>query len=718
MGPHGLLLIYSLGNHICHAHHNNNNSNLFLQAQNKPPLSSDFIPGDTPTIYAGGGSTNQDSENSPQSSLFGATGDGLLAGISLLSLPAIIQQLGNLGLPNIGLNFDWNALGRQGLEGVVPNIQSKIGDALHDQKDEFGNLPPNFEFEPPPNKPLRGPDLEAPVWINGTDEEEQQFFINPLNLIQLLGQGGQIEKIGDNVGLSPNLLAPPPLGSPSDGQKTHKSGLPNGAIQGPLIPPKAGSSFLPSVIHSGPGPNSGTPFLPGLSVNQGHRTNPFPDIIPDDEINEDFLSTLLQIPVSHDDFSHKLPEVKHQEGSTWSQPEISSSDTSRTSFSGFRPSKPIPPPIDSIPVEDHSQIEGHQATDVVQEKNNNSTDETDLKAFFDLFEAFSKNSTDEEESNTTVPDSGDDNAPVEIKTGEPEEQEVSSLSDLLELMLGDKQEQNDTESIINPKDLTTEVNKKIPFLKDGIGEDALPTLSTLFKSPTLKKNLSNLGKSTTLFPPIIFDPTTSTSTELPTTTPTTTKPTTTATFSLVNFDPELVFNKKGIIKNSGDIPKLGQGVSVVKKPDNSFKRPGLVQPVDKSGDILTPSTTQVSPSRSVGQGGRIGVPTVQRVSHPLEQGVDLPPQQDREPIDGRIDEIKAEVSPLQDIGIKNTQFKNSDVSSIDWYFDNYHKEYDSTKELPVGGNRNREIVITSGCDRQVSHMRSFLLTLFLINLFL
>ena len=694
-------------------------------------MSSDFIPGDTPTIYAGGGSTNQDSQNSPQSSLFGSTGDGLLAGISLLSLPAIIQQLGNFGIPNIGLNLDWNALGRQGLEGVIPNIQSKIGDALHDQKDEFGNLPPNFEFEPPPNKPLRGPDLEAPVWINETDEGERQFFINPLNLIQLLGQGGKIENVGDNVGLSPNLLAPPLPGvsnNPPDSQKVHKSGLPNGSIQGPLIPPKAGSNFLPSVVHSGPGPNSGTPFLPGLSVNQGHRTNPFPDIIPDDEMNEDFLSTLLQIPVSHDDFSHKLdaesslPEVKHHQGGIWSQPEISSSDTIGTSFNGFRPSKPIPPPISSLPVDDHSLTE-NQNFDVIEEKKNNSTDETDLKAFFDLFEAFSnKNSTDEDKLNATILESIDD-TPVDSKTDDLKGQEVSSLSDLLELVLGDKEEKNDTESINNPKDSTTEVNKKIQFLNDGFDEQALPTLSTLFKSPALKKNLSNLGKSTTLFPPNIFDAATSTSTEAPITTPTTAKPTTTATFALVNYNPELVFSKKGILKSSDDIsdtwpPKLGQGVSVVRKPEHGFKRPGIVQPVDKSGDFLTPSTTQVSPSRSVGQGGRIGVPTVQRVSHPLEQGVDLPPQQDREPIDGTIGEIKAEVSPLQDVGIKNTQFKNSDVSSIDWYFDNYHKEYDSSKELPVGGNINKEIVISSGCERQIFPLTNMLFSFILITVFL
>ncbi|XP_037803875.1 proteoglycan 4-like [Penaeus monodon] len=118
-------------------------------------------------------------------------------------------------------------------------------------------------------------------------------------------------------------------------------------------------------------------------------------------------------------------------------------------------------------------------------------------------------------------------------------------------------------------------------------------------------------------------------------------------------------------------------------------RPGVVLPVDKSGEPLPgvrarvpPNNTQISPSRSIGRGG---VPTIERVEQPshrqhsdktaVVQGVDLP----EENISG-VPEGKHKPP------IPNTEFETSEVNAIDWYYSNYFREYDPYANLPVGGN--------------------------------
>ena len=98
----------------------------------------------------------------------------------------------------------------------------------------------------------------------------------------------------------------------------------------------------------------------------------------------------------------------------------------------------------------------------------------------------------------------------------------------------------------------------------------------------------------------------------------------------------------------------------------------------------------MSPSRSIGQGS--GISSIQKVSQPIEQGIDLPPQQDGELLYNLAEDNvelynHAEVSPLQDFGVKNTRFRGNDVSSIDWYYNNYNKEYSGNLgDMPIGGN--------------------------------
>lgn len=118
-------------------------------------------------------------------------------------------------------------------------------------------------------------------------------------------------------------------------------------------------------------------------------------------------------------------------------------------------------------------------------------------------------------------------------------------------------------------------------------------------------------------------------------------------------------------------------------------RPGVVLPVDKSGEPLPgvrarvpPNNTQISPSRSIGRGG---VPTIERVEQPshrqhsdktaVVQGVDLP----EESVSGV---PEGEHRPP----IPDTEFETSEVNAIDWYYSNYFREYDPYANLPVGGN--------------------------------
>ncbi|KAK8724224.1 hypothetical protein OTU49_011288 [Cherax quadricarinatus] len=120
-------------------------------------------------------------------------------------------------------------------------------------------------------------------------------------------------------------------------------------------------------------------------------------------------------------------------------------------------------------------------------------------------------------------------------------------------------------------------------------------------------------------------------------------------------------------------------------PTHSRSRPGVVLPVDKTGEPLAgsvprvpPNNTYISPSKSMGRGG---FPTIERVYQPGQvepnthtvtvQGVDSPND-------------TQDINITQQTTTQESDFDTKDVNAIDWYYNNYYREYAS---LPVGGNK-------------------------------
>ncbi|KAK7017980.1 hypothetical protein SK128_003665 [Halocaridina rubra] len=252
------------------------------------------VTGDTPTIYAGSGSGHSDDVKQDSQ-----PGTGLFSGLKFPTLPNIIESLTNLNLPNIGLNVNWGNLpiGRQE-SGALPNVNPLSGDKPMKGPDEnqpiwidgpasphplFTAPPPPPTQESPPPTLSRGPAVAANTHVNSghtplkTQNNNSESLAKSPPSLSFSGIPGHIIPIGRPTNVWRLKPKPGQVQAVRPAQKEHSQSLqPNnhqrkrpifvhGSFHPQASTPK---SVLPPVMHSGPGPNSGKPFLPGLSANQ------------------------------------------------------------------------------------------------------------------------------------------------------------------------------------------------------------------------------------------------------------------------------------------------------------------------------------------------------------------------------------------------------------------------------------------------------------------
>ncbi|KAK3880250.1 hypothetical protein Pcinc_015245 [Petrolisthes cinctipes] len=204
------------------------------------------VTGDTPTIYAGsasssggGGVSNLDNSGG------NGGGGGLLDGLLFPNWPRL-QDVVGLFLPHIGVNMNLGmpVLGRQDSSGVT----HKLG--------------------PHDHKPMKGPDSSSPVWVDGSNSPHPHFLAPPPPPTVSPSRGpGLASSEEQHVSQGPPFPFPPGPG------EQMRPGVP-GVVVPVTRPPNVWSvtdrrrpgeprPILPPVLHSGPGPSSGIPFLPG-----------------------------------------------------------------------------------------------------------------------------------------------------------------------------------------------------------------------------------------------------------------------------------------------------------------------------------------------------------------------------------------------------------------------------------------------------------------------
>ncbi|CAL4137307.1 unnamed protein product, partial [Meganyctiphanes norvegica] len=262
----------------------------------KPEQSSQQITavtGDTPTIYAGSATNDHTDGNKNQNT---DTALGLFSGLKLPSIPNLIESLVNLNIPNIGLNVGWGGLpiGRKESAGIL----SKTGPVEK-------------------SKPMRGPDQNHPIWIEGPKNPHPHFMapppppsIAPTSNVKssrqpssypFTSQDPVISKVPmrlpdpvrgpglaiGNIPERPDFVFPDgyhiiPGSRPSQIIKVPRPQVrPENAqtvVAGHIHPHSVSDQFRPQhnpVIHvgpkPGPGENAGRPFLPGLTINQSKQ---------------------------------------------------------------------------------------------------------------------------------------------------------------------------------------------------------------------------------------------------------------------------------------------------------------------------------------------------------------------------------------------------------------------------------------------------------------
>ncbi|XP_066948695.1 uncharacterized protein atk [Macrobrachium rosenbergii] len=264
------------------------------------------VTGDTPTIYAGSSGTNHVDDVKIQDS--NGVGGGLFSGIKLPTLPNILESLSNLNLPHIGLNVNWASL---------PTIGRQESGYVTDYDSASGPAPPPEIAQLPFNKPMKGPDGNKPIWIDGPVSPHPLFpapppppppppsrqdlpppsldrgpsaipgFDNIVGLVAPAVENTNIPSVETvlspdfssaneddlnsgipgtifHVGRPTNVWRTKP--NPGQAESSRPAEQPNQNQR--RKPSQPTMTVLPPATHAGPGPNSGTPFLPGLSSHQ------------------------------------------------------------------------------------------------------------------------------------------------------------------------------------------------------------------------------------------------------------------------------------------------------------------------------------------------------------------------------------------------------------------------------------------------------------------
>lgn len=276
-------------------------------------ISNDFVTGDTPTIYAGSVSSLEQKNEENQSS-------GGLFGLKLPALPNILDSIGKIGLPNLGLNINW---------GNLPSFG---------RVSEGSKAPPNkapFDLQ---RKPYRGPDSSEDLWVQvGPQDSSSADPLADPNVHKILSN----EQTNHNILPNRKPMFYYNYNNYTNHAKFYNNFSPSSDKNSTFdtnteLPPLAFAEpspendntnnkevdFLHPFSRFKPSPNSGTPFLPGLITN---KKQPFPHIP-----NRNFYGNRQKdknIPTSkvrgeiHSGPSLKFPdEDKRLDGWKWSHP--------------------------------------------------------------------------------------------------------------------------------------------------------------------------------------------------------------------------------------------------------------------------------------------------------------------------------------------------------------------------------------------------------------
>ncbi|KAG7173540.1 artichoke-like 3 [Homarus americanus] len=747
-----------------------------------------IVPGNTPTIYAGSSNNiNKQGPTTTESSLFG--------NIKFPTLPNLLDTISNFNIPNIGLNVNW---------GNLPGFGRHESGSVH----KFGQADED--------KPMKGPDQNQPIWIEGPGPASPHpLFPHPHPPVR------------ESMALTPPHVTPSrePNSAPHPHHHPEQEVVWEGAprvtvtpqvpFRGPEVPfvfpagqgerlqpgvpgfvvpvsrptnvwierpPLAQNPHhpiarpvLPSVLHAGPGPSSGTPFLPGFQANQqqqdehGHPIiisrlpSGASDFSPPD--SEEFLTHPHASDIlSGGPASAPVPQSgqrSHVTQAKWSPPAVIHPDSGVSHYQPHEPFLPYQPhnPNHPITVVEPPQISvaNHETSFSLNEAPRAPTHTTPVLADMSPSESqLLGGSNSPSGAVNTVSRPMVSSPPDQTATGSHLPGSLSSFVP--------------SSGINQPPILSTQLGDPRPHLHDHHHVDPSPDLPTILQSrpthslPAESTPTTTPVLQTTSTLQLVPSPTPHTNTISPDThlvTPTHTQPPPPDTVPqhsqqepdepthslsdllglLYAAEEEVQLENSKNIKDGDD--QSPAGVTVLKdipphdpntpvsspsaeSPESSSSnmklvengppshaqphpedsqdddlffsrhpmqerppsrsRPGVVLPVDKSGEPLSgavprvpPNNTYISPSKSIGRGG---FPTIERVYQPGQepdkhsvavQGVDLPPASEN---------VVAEFSHEQPI--QETEFEMSEVNAIDWYYNNYYRELASQ---PVGGNK-------------------------------
>ena len=253
-----------------------------ISSQDKVQQSLDYnvVTGDTPTIYAGNpsGETDIQETTTISSGVFG----------SLPSLSSVFETIGsisNLQLPNIGLNVNWAdmPIGR-----IDSDLASKMGTVeTETQEKKSKKERPPFWVDGP-NGPILNPayvpnDTNVVPNLKNPEKIYPASFLSSLLPALSTSRNSQIKSstiIFPDSSTGRGGPNPDNFRFPDDPPKLDARGQPGFTFPGfsSFSIPESETSQkpalrkpLPAVVHRGPGQNSGTPFLPGLTPKEQNK---------------------------------------------------------------------------------------------------------------------------------------------------------------------------------------------------------------------------------------------------------------------------------------------------------------------------------------------------------------------------------------------------------------------------------------------------------------
>ncbi|KAL7637784.1 UNVERIFIED_CONTAM: hypothetical protein RMT77_011396 [Armadillidium vulgare] len=651
-------------------------------------VSSDFVTGDTPTIYAG-----PPPNKVPESQEDGKDSNtGNFFGFKLPGFPSILDTIGKFKLPNLGLNVDWAGLpfGRIEDRKSFASINDAINPLLQ-------NL-----------NPTRGPDSDDKVWVQVVQNKDKESLFSSLPknktsiTANLSGRGNHtnhakfyetrlppfVNKGKDpiaslNVDEEPIAFSEP---HPGDGFV----GTVNQDTQ---------TAFRPPILTIGPGPNSGTPFLPGLVTN---KNEPLP-LVPNRDFqqynqrtrglnNSDIRGIIPETP------NLKFPGNKDESESwRWSPPEgnLYSGLSPYPPEGSFQPIKTIYPnmPIKNANFSHNFPMTSNRLPNNDDVKNIYSTDTSDDNKYpgTSMNNLFTNNPN-------TLPEMDDFSTTkgpfqnVEKYTLDSLPSSTSPYDDWTKSFVeSDVEATTQSYFIFSDNSQTTERNGLLTNeedKKDLTGTENYVPVSLLPNTHTKINNDSNhkideFKDSTSELPKYVFENSETTTVNPVSSTQSSIE--SQNTYTTVNYvyyptQQDDLFLEDGTWKDDQNFwppVSLGEGISLVQnvKDTDSIHKSEIAEAVNKTENLIN-GAKHVSPSRSISLGS--GIPSVEKVKQDVVQGVDLPPQYP-ETLEEPFTEVEIITEAMPEDGRK--------AGIMDWYYSNYNRFYDPDAHLPMGGNQ-------------------------------